>query len=304
MSAEHAAASTSEPWTVRRVLSWMTQHFTERGCDTPRLDAEVLLAHILRCPRIQLYVQYERPLTDGERAELRELVKRRSSYEPVAYLVGHREFFGLKFRVTPAVLIPRPDTETLVLELIDQLKGISPTETCDFPSAALIELGIGSGAISVTAAVQLPGLTVHAVDVSPDALQVAGENAARHEVSDRVTLYEGDLFTPLPDGLQVEAIVSNPPYVRQADLERLDADVRDHEPRLALDGGVEGLDVARRIVSESSRFLKPGGLILLELSPDNIRQAEEFLESQGVYENIRILKDAGGRERVLAARKV
>jgi release factor glutamine methyltransferase len=304
MSAESAAASASEPWTVRRVLSWMMQHFTERGCDTPRLDAEILLAHILDCPRIQLYVQYERPLTDYERARLRELVKRRSSYEPVAYLVGHREFFGLKFRVTPEVLIPRPDTETLVLELIDQLKGISPTETCNFPSPVLIELGIGSGAISVAAAAHLPSLTIHAVDISPAALEVARENASRHEVGDRVMLYEGDLFSPLPSDLKVEAIVSNPPYVRQTDLERLDADVRDHEPRLALDGGIDGLDVARRILSESSRFLKPGGLILLELSPDNIRQAEEFLESQGVYENIRILKDAGGRERVLAARKV
>lgn len=302
MSSKPVAAA-SEPWTVRRVLSWMTQHFSERGCETPRLDAEILLAHILGCPRIQLYVQYERPLTDSDRARLRELVKRRSALEPVAYLVGHREFFGLDFRVTPEVLIPRPDTETLVLALLDRLRGISPAERLDFPSAALIELGIGSGAISVAAAVQLPSLTVHAVDISPAAVEVARENAARHEVGDRVTCYEGDLFSPLPADLQVEAIVSNPPYVRQADLERLDADVRDHEPRQALDGGIDGLDVARRIMSESSRFLKPGGLMLLELSPDNIRQAEEFLDSQGVYEKIQILKDTGGRERVLSARK-
>lgn len=304
MSSEPAAASASEAWTVRRVLSWMTQHFTERGCDTPRLDAEILLAHILGCPRIQLYVQFERPLTDSDRARLRELVKRRSAFEPVAYLVGHREFFGLEFRVTPNVLIPRPDTETLVLELLDRLKGISSSETFDFPPVAAIELGVGSGAISVAAAVHRPNLTIHAVDISPAALEVARENAARHDVGDRVTFYEGDLFSPLPPDLKVEAIVSNPPYVRQADLERLDADVRDHEPHLALDGGIDGLDVARRILSQSSRFLKPGGLVLLELSSDNIRQAEEFLESQGDYNQIRILKDAGGRERVLAARKV
>lgn len=302
MSSDPAASS--EPWTVRRVLSWMTQHFTERGCDTPRLDAEVLLAHILNCPRIQLYVRYEHPLTDADRARLRELVKRRSAFEPVAYLVGHREFFGLDFRITPAVLIPRPDTETLVLELLDHLKEISPAETSDFPPAVVIELGIGSGAISVAAVVQRPNLTIHAVDISRAALEVARENAARHEVGDRVVLYEGDLFSPLPSDLQVEAIVSNPPYVRQADLERLDADVRDHEPRLALDGGIDGLDVARRIMSQSARFLKPGGLILVELSPDSIREAEEFLKRQGVYDKIRILKDAGGRERVLAARKV
>lgn len=296
MSSESPAPASAEPWTVRRILTWTTQHFSERGCDTPRLDAEILLAHVLQCPRIQLYVQYDRQLTEQERAGLRALVKRRAAKEPVAYLVGKREFFGLDFLISSDVLIPRPDTETLVVALLDYLK--------DFPAAEVIELGVGSGAISVASAVQETDLKIHAVDLSPQALQIAAENARRHEVATRIAFYEGDLFAPLPVELQVDAVVSNPPYVQTAELDQLDADVKDHEPRLALDGGEDGLEIARRIIAEAPRFLKPNGLLLLELGPDNIRSAAESLESQAEYQQIHILKDAAGRERVLSARRV
>jgi len=296
MSSESPAPAAAEPWTVQRILTWTTQHFTEKGCDTPRLDAEVLLAYVLNCPRIQLYVQYERSLTEQERGRLRGLVKRRAEHEPVAYLVGKREFFGLDFRVTKDVLIPRPDTETLVLALLDHLK--------DSPAAEVIELGVGSGAISVASAIHQANLVMHAVDISPQALEIAKENAGRHGVDSRITFYEGDLFAPLPDGLQFDAVVSNPPYVQTAELDQLDADVKDHEPRLALDGGADGLDFARQIITDSLPFLKPNGLLLLELGPDNIQSAASFLKSQAGYQQIHILKDAAGRERVLSARRV
>ncbi|MBD3674835.1 MAG: peptide chain release factor N(5)-glutamine methyltransferase [Planctomycetaceae bacterium] len=296
MSSESPAPVNSEPWTVRRILTWTTQHFTERECDTPRLDAEILLAHVLNCPRIQLYVQYDRQLTEDERARLRAFVKRRAAKEPVAYLVGKREFFGLDFQVTSDVLIPRPDTETLVVELLDALR--------DLTVAEMIELGVGSGAISVATAVHERDLNIHAVDVSPQALQIAEQNARRHEVDSRITFYEGDLFAPFPEGLQVDAVVSNPPYVQTAELDQLDADVRDHEPRLALDGGEDGLEIARRIIADAPRYLKPNGVLLLELGPDNIRSAAEALEAETSYQQIHILKDAAGRERVLSARRV
>lgn len=296
MSSESPAPVNSEPWTVRRILTWTTQHFTERECDTPRLDAEILLAHVLNCPRIQLYVQYDRQLTEDERARLRAFVKRRAAKEPVAYLVGKREFFGLDFQVNADVLIPRPDTETLVVELLDALR--------DLTAAEMIELGVGSGAISVATAVHERDLKIHAVDVSPQALQIAEQNARRHEVDSRITFYEGDLFAPFTEGLQADAVVSNPPYVQTAELDQLDADVRDHEPRLALDGGEDGLEIARRIIADAPRYLKPNGVLLLELGPDNIRSAAEALEAETSYQQIHILKDAAGRERVLSARRV
>jgi len=296
MSSESPAPAAAESWTVRRILTWTTQHFSDRGCDTPRLDAEILLAHVLSCPRIQLYVQYDRPLSDEERARLRELVKRRAAKEPVAYLVGKREFFGLEFRVTPDVLIPRPDTETLVMALLDHLR--------DSTAAEIVELGVGSGAISVAAAVQQSGLSIHAVDISPAALKIARENAERHEVASRITFYEGDLLAPLSHDLRVDAVISNPPYVQTAELDRLDLDVKDHEPRLALDGGADGLEFARRIASDASDFLKPGGLLLMELGPDNIGNAQEYLTTLNKYQQIQILKDTAGHERVLSARRV
>lgn len=296
MSSESPAPAAAEPWTVRRILTWTTGHFSERGCDTPRLDAEILLSYVLHCPRIQLYVQYDRQLTEEERSRLRALVRRRAAKEPVAYLVGKREFFGLDFQVTSDVLIPRPDTETLVVALLDGLK--------DYPAAEVIELGVGSGAISVASAVQNDGLKIHAVDLSPQAIKIAEQNAGRHEVATRMTFYEGDLFAPLPEDLQVDAIVSNPPYVQTAELDQLDADVKDHEPRLALDGGEDGLEIVRRIIADAPRYLKSNGLLLLELGPDNIRSAADSLKSQTDYQQIHILKDAAGRERVLSARRV
>lgn len=284
-----------QAWTVKRILEWTTRHFAERGCETPRLDAEILLAHVRVCRRIELYTRYDEVLSDAQRQAMRALVKRRAAHEPVAYLVGSREFYGRSFAVGPEVLIPRPDTETLVLHLLDFLA------TRRQPRA--LELGTGSGCICVTAAAHIPDLRVVAVDVSPGALQMAQHNAERHGVADRIAFLEGDLFAPVDPSERFDAIVSNPPYVRSGELEELEPDVRLHEPRLALDGGPQGMAVAERIIECAADYLVSGGLLALELSPSLMHVAVASINATGAFATPVILKDAGPRERVIAATK-
>ena len=209
-------------WTVGKIIDWTTGHLKRHGSDTPRLEAEILLAHARNCPRIQLYVHYNELLSDAERAAMRDLVKRRAQAEPVAYLVGHREFFGLDFRVTPDVLVPRPETETLVLEVIAAAKNLAKPR--------VLAVCTGSGCIAVAAAVNIPAALVTATDVSPSALVIACENADRHGLASRIRFFEGDLFAPLTAAEKFDLIVSNPPYVADAEMETLPADVRLHEP--------------------------------------------------------------------------
>ena len=179
----------SDEWTVRRIIDWTTAHLKKHGSDTPRLETEILLAHARGCRRIELYTRFDEVLSEKERATMRDLVRRRAQSEPVAYLVGHREFFGLDFRVTPAVLIPRPDTETLVVELVDVAKPLA--------APRILDIGTGSGCIAIAAAVNLPNAQITATDASEAALAVARENAANHKVVERIQFLSGDLFGPL-----------------------------------------------------------------------------------------------------------
>lgn len=283
----------NEPWTIRRVLQWTANHFAECGSETPRLDAEILLAHVRGCSRIELYTRYDEILSDEHRTGMRELVRRRANSEPVAYLVGKREFYSLDFTVTPDVLVPRSSTETLVLRLLDYLK--------HRPQAEVLELGTGSGCIPVSAAANAAEARFTAVDISPRALEVAAKNARMHGVADRIQFLQGDLFAPLDDGRKFHAVVSNPPYVRSGELPELHPDVRDHEPSLALDGGETGMDVARRIIELAPDRLHEGGLLALELSPGTIPPAAEQVAAMRCFGPLEILKDAQGLDRVLAA---
>lgn len=281
----------NDDWTVRRVLEWTIRHLQERGSETPRLDAEVLLAHAWGCPRIQLYTRYDEPLPPEVRAAMRELVKRRAAAEPVAYLVGRREFFSLDFEVQPGVFIPRPSTETLVVEALKLM------EQWDAPR--ILDLCTGSGCIAVTLAHAHTGAAVTAVDLHPLAVTVAQRNAARHDVAQRVTLLLGDLYAPLPPGETFDLIVSNPPYVREDELPNLPPDVREHEPLLALSAGADGLDVVRRIVAGlSSRLRAPGGL-LIELSPEHAPEAHRLLTATGLFRTVDLVRDLDRVERVL-----
>ncbi|WP_040591995.1 peptide chain release factor N(5)-glutamine methyltransferase [Schlesneria paludicola] len=283
-----------EPWTVRRVLEWTTAHLKKSGSDTPRLDAEILLAHARGCQRIQLYTQFDEPLNDAVRATMRGLVQRRAKAEPVAYLVGQREFFSLKFRVTRDVLIPRPETETLVIEILDAAK-VRPNPT-------ILDLCTGSGCVAISTAKNNPQAKVTAVDISRAAIAIARENAAAHQVTDRVEIIESNIFEALPAGKQFDLIVGNPPYIPSAEIDQLDAEVAKHEPRLALDGGPDGMDILRRIIEQAPRFAAPSALLLLEFTPEQAEALEQLTVAHGGYEDVSIVKDLGHRARVLKAR--
>jgi release factor glutamine methyltransferase len=282
--------TSSDDWTVRRVLDWTVEHLTKHGSDAPRLEAEVLLAHARGCQRIQLYTRYDERLGDDERATMRDLVKRRANHEPVAYLVGHREFFALDFRVTPDVLVPRPETETLVLESIERLR--------DHAGPRILDLCTGSGCVAVTLARQLPRAAIVAVDVSAAACAIARENAERHAVGARLVILEGDLFEPLEANDRFDAIVANPPYVTETEFETLAPDVRLHEPRLALVAGTDGLDIVRRILAASPSRLVPGGRVLLEVDPGQVDAVIELATGHGLVD-VESVKDANGDRRVV-----
>lgn len=291
MADQHQPRSAAAgPWTVRRIIEVTTEFLKKQGSDTPRLDTEILLAHVRGCKRIELYTRYDEVLSDEQRDRLRELVRRRAKSEPVAYLVGHREFFGLEFRVTPDVLIPRPDTETLIVELLDAAKA--------YAEPRILDVGTGSGCIAIAAAVNCPQARVTAIDVSEAALGVAGENAERHGVADRIRFLQGDLFAPLNPNERFELVVSNPPYVAEGELNDLQAEVRLHEPRSALAAGPDGLDVIRRLVSEAPRRLLPGGELLFEISPEQAAPVRQLLQQHGAYRDARTVKDLSARERV------
>jgi release factor glutamine methyltransferase len=297
VSTKHSSGGVdqSAEWTIGRILGWTTQYLREHGSDTPRLETEILLAHACGCERIQLYTNFDRALNDGERSVMRELVRRRARAEPVAYLVGHREFFGLDFRVTSDVLIPRPDTETLVMAL---LESAGPLER-----PRVLDVGTGSGCIAVAAAVNLPGAALTAVDVSETALAIARDNAETHGVADRIRFLEGDLFEPLATGEPFDIVASNPPYVAEHEFDTLQQDVRAHEPHVALFGGPDGLAVLRRLVEGCLPYLVDGGHLLLEISPEQADEVVRLLETRGGYTDVAVVSDLSGRSRVVRARK-
>lgn len=282
--------TSEEPWTVKRILDWTVQFLKERGSPTPRLDAEILLAFARKCQRIQLYTQFDQPLTDEQRSIMRDLVKRRAAAEPVAYLVGHREFFSLDFDLKPGVFIPRPDTEILVLAALDVLK--------DKSSPEVLELCSGSGCVAVSIAKNHASARLTAVEISPQVIETTRRNVVKHQVEGRISVVQGDLFEPIPAEARFDLIVSNPPYIQQGEIAGLAADIRDHEPHLALDGGADGLDVIRRLVRESIHRLKPGGWLMFELSPEQAEAAMELMNEAG-FEQVQVKNDLSGQGRVV-----
>src|SRR5262245_61679519 len=289
------ATGTKQVWTIGALLTWTEQFFAQKGVESPRLDAQVLLAHALGCRRIDLYARSTEEAPEGARTHFRELVKRRVDGCPVAYLVGTKEFYLLPFEVTPAVLIPRPATETLVLAALERLKSIS--------APRVLDIGTGSGCVAVSVAALAPAARVVAVDVSADALAVARRNAERHAVSDRVTYVESDLFSRLTGQLLFDIIVSNPPYIRTDDLAGLPADVRDHEPRNALDGGADGFAVIDRLLAGAPARLNSGGWLLVEIGADQEAAMLARLRAAPGLSNPEVLPDRDGHARVAVARR-
>lgn len=273
------------------MLGWTTEFLTKHGCETPRLDAEILLAHARRCRRIELYTDYAEIVDQPTREAMRELVKRRSKKEPVAYLVGYREFYGLEFLVNPHVLVPRPETETLLLEALESARTME--------SPQVLDLCTGSGCLAISFAKLKLGAMVTATDVSADALEVAQQNSLRHEVNDRVDFLRGDLFAAIPEAEKFDLILSNPPYVCSDEIEKLDLDVKAHEPHLALDGGTEGLDFIIRILENAPRFLKPNGKLFIEFSPEQADQIRELAPAASHAEHLKFHRDLSGQHRVV-----
>jgi release factor glutamine methyltransferase len=255
----------------------------------------LLLSHASGWPRIQLYARYDDVLSEDVRARMRDLVKRRAAKEPVAYLIGYREFFSLKFEVGPGVFIPRPETETLVVESLEMLKGLGRPVPC------VLDLCAGSGCVGIAIAANARDSIVSAVERSDVALEHARRNAEKIGVADRLNFFEGDLFSPLPSGAKFDVIACNPPYVAATEIPGLQDDVRCFEPTAALDGGPDGLDVVRRIVSDARQHLNSGGWILFEISPEQADESRQILEQQG-FESVAIVKDLAGAARVVKAR--
>lgn len=281
-----------ELWTIGRILKWTEQYFKQKNIESPRLDAEVLLSHILGRERIYLYVYFDEPLEPTELARYREAIKQRVQRVPVAYIIGEKEFMGLTFKVTADTLVPRPDTEILVQAAVERLRARG-----EAPRFA--DIGTGSGAICLSVLHFLPKAQADTVDISPAARAIAEENAAALEVADRVTFHTGDLLAPLAGSY--DAILSNPPYIPDDDIAALAPEVRLKEPHTALAGGKDGLDFYRRLTADAPALLKDGGFLALEVG---IHQAAPVAAlAVPSFSRTEILKDYAGIERVVIAWK-
>jgi release factor glutamine methyltransferase len=285
-----------ECWTIQKLLVWMVEYFGAKGVDSPRFSAELLMAHVLGWKRIELYTRFDAAVGAPALARLRELVKRAGEHEPIAYLVGATEFYSLPLRINRDCLIPRPETEGLVERAIDFLrKRLGPQEVLD--------LCTGSGCIAVAIAKNHPAASVVATDLCEKALSVAAENVQMHGLQDRVRLLAGDLFEPVIAGLDAarfDLIVSNPPYVSAAEYEKLDRNVREYEPKKALNGGADGLDVVRRIAARAAEFMRDDAALLLEIGCGQAEAATALLQAGGLR-TVRIFKDHGKLDRVVMA---
>jgi len=281
--------------TLAHLLHGATGELQGAGIEDAQLEAEVLLRHTLRLDRARLYARLQEDLGPADEAAFRSLLTRRLDHEPTAYIVGHREFYGLDFEMAPAALIPRPETELLVDESLARLRERPGLQS---KRPLVVDVGTGSGAIAVALAVHLPLATLLAVDLSREALSLAARNARRHGVEGRVSLLQTDLLAPL--ALPADVIVANLPYVRTADWEALPREIREHEPRLALDGGPEGLREIGRLLEQAPPCLAPGGSLLVEVGPPQAAAALELAYRCFSNGRAHVLPDAAGLERMLA----
>ena len=286
-----------QTWTVKKILEWTAAFLTRKSVDSPRLSAEQLLAHVLKLPRIKLYTDYDRPIVESELATYRELVRRAGEHEPIAYLTGKAFFFDLELDIRPGVLIPRPDTETLVEIALNACRN-----TPGFETPHVLDLCTGSGCIALAIAKHLPGAIVTAIDIDDTAIAVAAANIATLKLESRVHLLKGNLFEALSSAIDpgpFHLILSNPPYIATNQIAGLDKSVRDFEPLRALDGGPDGLGFHRRILQEAPSRLLPGGRVMLEIAYDQGGSALALANTFPAFSASRVLKDSAGHDRVL-----
>lgn len=291
------AQHSSPSWTLGKLLTWTTDFLKQQGSESAQLDAQLLLAHARKCERIELYTAYDVEASEALRTEFRELVRQRATGVPVAYLIGHREFYSLDFHVTPDVLVPRPETEFLVIAVTDLAK---QTES-EAAALTLADVGTGSGILATCLARQLVQAQVWGTDISPAALEVARQNVSTHGVAERVQLLCGDLLEPVGSDIWFDFIVSNPPYITTAEYAQLPRDVRDHEPRQALVAGDKGTEVIERLIPQVAEKLKPGGWFLVEISPMIEQRVHELLLDDGRFTTPTTVRDLAGHARVIQA---
>jgi release factor glutamine methyltransferase len=327
-------------WTILETLRWTADYFRTKGVSEARASAEILLAHTLGVSRLDLYLRYEQPLNADELARFKALMVRRREGEPVAYLTGHREFWSLDIQVTPAVLIPRPETETLVAAALEAARDFggsgegptAPTPSPEPPSPTPwrgvggelegrageltfpgppfkphslrgLEVGVGSGAVVIALAKGLPRMTWVGLDLSGAALSVARTNARRHGVADRVHFLRSNLLAGLKPTAAFTLIVANLPYVPRAEWEQLPREIKAFEPPGALLGGEDGLDLMRPLIRQAPQYVKAGGWMLLEVGDQQAPQVAALVEETGAYNRIETIKDFSGMERVVRARR-
>jgi len=294
-----------ETWTTRRLLTWMAQAFADRGLDSPRLMAEMLLSHAIGCDRLHLYMDQDRPASPMEREILRDLVRRAVTHEPVQYLVGEAMFYGLDFEVGPGVLIPRPSTATIVDQVLSHARASHGAAGARGDGVLVLDVATGSGNIAIALLKNLPGARAIGSDISERALEWASHNARRHGVADRLELVCGDLLEPLRAhpvaGVSGAAdyLVSNPPYIPDDEWEAVEPNVKDHEPSLALRGGVDGLDLVRRLIEHGPETVRPGGLVLIEAATARIERALELMGQNPRIARARVEDDIDGLARVV-----
>jgi release factor glutamine methyltransferase len=297
--------------TVLEAIQRSTEFLAKKGVESPRLQTELLLAHLLKQPRMRLYLNFERALSPVEVNSFREFIKRRGQREPLQHIIGSTSFCGLELAVNRDVLIPRPETELLAERgwaFLNQLSTLRSSATEDRstikpqPFTAL-DFGTGSGCLAIALASKCPAAEVYAVEISPGALALARQNAARHDLAERIRFLQGDGFAPVPEGIQFDLIISNPPYIPSSDIATLAPEVRDHDPRRALDGGADGLDYGRRLAAESPRFMKPLGRLMLEFGDGQAeRLSQAFQEQKWIVEAIQ--EDYTDQPRIMVARRL
>jgi release factor glutamine methyltransferase len=293
-----------ETWNTKDLLKVTTLYLEKKGIESPRLTAEILLAHQLRTDRVSLYLHFDQPLTEAEVSGYRSFIRRRVAHEPVQYITGRREFWSLEFIVDRRVLIPRPETELLVETALEKIQSGGDLRDA---SPFVLDLGTGAGPIAIALAKEVPHARIVATDISADALHVARQNALRHGVSDRVTFLCGDLWDALgpreKKGLSFDFILTNPPYVATEDFPDLPPEIRLFEPRQALDGRVGGTYYLERVIREGPPFLRPGGWLIVEMAPEQTEGSLRLAEGMKEYRECSRIRDYSGRYRLVAVRK-
>ncbi|MCX5748968.1 MAG: peptide chain release factor N(5)-glutamine methyltransferase [Candidatus Saganbacteria bacterium] len=284
-------------WTISSILDWTTGYFEKNGIENPHLEAEILLSHSLGLKRIDLYVQHERVLKDDELATFKKLILRRAKKEPTAYITGKRSFMSLDFDVDSSVLIPRPETERLVEITIDAGKDIKKDRIC------ILDIGTGSGAVSVSLAYYLKNSYITATDISKSAIETAARNAAKHCVSDRITFIHDNIFDSKYKGDKFDIIVSNPPYIPSGEIKNLQAEIANYEPVQALDGGADGMDFYRNIFAKTHVYLFPSGYLIIEAGIGQSSKIVKMIDDSVEFETPKVFEDHNGIERVIVSRK-